>query len=100
LLARIHDTAPQARRAANERRTALRGSFAVTRPPAERVLLIDDVVTTGSTVAACAGVLVAAGAREVCVLSAARSVSAGMPRRYTRHGLASGSVVARETSSR
>jgi ComF family protein len=100
LLARTHDTAPQTRRGGDERRTALRRSFAPTRPPPARVLLIDDVVTTGSTVAACAAVLLAAGAREVSVLSAARSVLARMPRRYTRRGLAPGSVVARETSSR
>jgi ComF family protein len=100
LVARVRDTAPQARRGAAERRTALRGSFALVRPAPARVLLIDDVVTTGSTAASCAGPLVRGGAEEVAVLTAARSVSAPLPRRYTRHGLASGSVVARGIAPR
>jgi ComF family protein len=100
LLARVRDTAPQARRRGAERRTALRGSFALVRPAPARVLLVDDVMTTGSTAVACAGALVAGGAQEVVLLTAARSVSARLPRRYTRDGLAPGSVVARGNVSR
>lgn len=100
LLARVRDATPQARRRGAERRTALRGSFALTRPAPPRVLLIDDVMTTGSTAVACAGALVGGGAEEVVLLTAARSVSTRLPRRYTRHGLAPGSVVARENVSR
>jgi ComF family protein len=100
LLRRVRDTAPQARRRGAERRTALRGSFALARPAPALVLLVDDVMTTGSTAVACAGALVAGGAEEVVLLTAARSVSARLPRRYTRRGLASGSVVARGDVSR
>jgi ComF family protein len=100
LLERVADTAPQATRGGAERRTALRGSFAVVRPPPPRVLLVDDVVTTGSTAASCASALVRAGATRVALLTAARSVSSRLPRRYTRAGLAPGSVVARGIAPR
>jgi ComF family protein len=100
LLERVADTAPQAKRGAAERRVALRRSFAVVRPPPAGVLLIDDVVTTGSTAAACASALVRAGAERVALLTAARSVSSRLPRRYTRAGLAPGSVVARGIAPR
>jgi Predicted amidophosphoribosyltransferases len=40
----------------------------------ERVILIDDVYTTGSTVRECARVLIRNGAAEVAVLTLARAV--------------------------
>lgn len=43
------------------------------------LVLIDDVITTGATLDACARVLKAAGAREVRALTAARVVSEPMP---------------------
>jgi predicted amidophosphoribosyltransferase len=39
-----------------------------------RILLIDDVFTTGATVGACARILRRAGARQVDVLTLARTV--------------------------
>ncbi|PYS85712.1 MAG: ComF family protein, partial [Acidobacteria bacterium] len=57
------------------RRESVADAFAVRHPEAikgQRVLLIDDVFTTGATVSACALVLKNAGAEEVFVLTAAR----------------------------
>jgi ComF family protein len=49
----------------------------------ETILLVDDVFTTGATVSCCAEALLAAGAKEVFVLTIARPASvlmSGAPR--------------------
>ncbi len=50
-----------------------RGSRWLQRIQGKRVLLIDDVMTTGSTAAACAGALKRAGAAGVVLLTVARA---------------------------
>jgi len=86
LLLRATDTSPQARRGGAERRAAMAGAFRVADRPPPRVLLVDDVLTTGATAAACALSLLEAGARSVYLLTAARAISGPLPARYTRPG--------------
>jgi ComF family protein len=60
---------------ARARRESVRDAFKVARPRLiqdQRILLVDDVFTTGATVSACAAALKAAGAQEVLVLTVAR----------------------------
>ena len=81
LLRRVRDTRAQARRSGRDRRSALRGAFAATGDPPHRVILVDDVLTTGSTAAACSSVLREAGALRVLALVAARSIGGPVPAR-------------------
>jgi ComF family protein len=63
---------------ARDRRKTVESAFEVLYPAlieGERVLLVDDVFTTGATVSSCAQALREAGAAEVFVLTIARPVS-------------------------
>lgn len=69
-------TTPQAGLSNSSRRKNVSSSFEVPKPAAVRglrVLLVDDVFTTGATVSACAAALKRAGARRVSVLTLARA---------------------------
>jgi ComF family protein len=73
---RIRDTAPLAKTMhRDERRAIVAGAFAgdAARVDGRRLLLIDDVVTTGATLDACASALLAAGARSVRCVTWARA---------------------------
>ena len=77
-LIRLHDTAPQAGLHRNERWSNLRGAFACPAPLQDaRILLIDDVLTTGASLSACAEVLRHAGASRVDVAVIARTPEPG-----------------------
>ena len=76
-LLRRRATVNQGRFGRTGRRRNVRGAFWVPEPRKRRVdgktvLLVDDVMTTGSTVSECARVLKRAGARYVDVLTVAR----------------------------
>jgi ComF family protein len=71
---RARETPPQVGRTRAGRLANVRGAFAA--GPAVRgrdLVLVDDVVTTGATAAACAEALLAAGARSVAVAALARA---------------------------
>jgi len=76
-LCRTRWTEPQITLSAAERRDNVRGAFALRDAGGvrdRRIILVDDVYTTGSTVAECAGTLKRGGAAAVLVVTVARAV--------------------------
>ncbi|WP_161947631.1 ComF family protein [Malonomonas rubra] len=68
LLVKQVETIAQHDLSASERQRNLQGAFRVTRNlSGERVLLVDDVMTTGSTLRACSSVLQGAGSGDIQV---------------------------------
>jgi len=76
-LRRTRWTEPQITLSAEQRLQNVRGAFAVHAPAdfaRKRLLLLDDVYTTGNTVAECAKTLKGAGAAAIHVVTVARTV--------------------------
>lgn len=79
LLTRIRATAPQSGSSLKERQRNILNAFACTRNIQDmRILLVDDTLTTGSTMAAASRALLAAGAAEVTVAVVSRTARHGM----------------------
>jgi len=77
LLRRVSATMTQTKLTREQRAENMRGAFAVTGHSdldGGRIVLVDDVFTTGATTSACAKVLRAAGAGDVCVWTVARGL--------------------------
>ena len=77
LLVRRRATVPQTRLSGKERRRNLAAAFQITRPDSlkgKKILLIDDVFTTGSTVHECAATLRRAGAASIEIFTLARAL--------------------------
>ena len=76
-IARTTNSPPQTSQDRNQRRQNVRGAFVVTSPNRllnRRVLLVDDVMTTGATLDECARTILTAGAQRVDVFTLARAV--------------------------
>lgn len=73
-LRRVRRTKPQTRLNAARRIDNIKGAFAAVEPAHGRVLLVDDVLTTGATASECADVLMQAGADSVFVLTFAQAL--------------------------
>ncbi len=77
VLRRVTPTLTQTHLPRKERLANVRNAFAIHRSQkldGKHIVLVDDVFTTGATTSACARVLKAAGAADVCVWTVARGV--------------------------
>ena len=77
VLSRIHDTKAQFDLPREERFNNIQGAFQVVDQKAvfnQRLLLLDDIYTTGATMSECAKTLTSAGARRIEIVTLSRAV--------------------------
>jgi ComF family protein len=77
ILRRVNPTATQTLLTRGQRAANMKNAFAVrsgTKLTGKRIVVVDDVFTTGATTNACAQALQGAGAAEVCVWTVARGL--------------------------
>ena len=74
ILKRTRWTVPQVNLTGRERKGNVKGAFEVCGDVrGKRILIVDDVYTTGATVSECSKVLKRSGAKEVCVFTLSRT---------------------------
>jgi ComF family protein len=75
-LVRTRETVSQTGLTRHQRRANVRGAFVVSHPEriaGKNILIVDDVMTTGTTASECARVLLRAGAKQIFVATVARA---------------------------
>ena len=80
VLVRLRDTEQQARLGRTARSENAFGAFALRRPPnVGRVVLVDDVVTTGTTARACLAALREGGIEVLAIVALAQAAGRALP---------------------